>query len=162
MDELFSGTAEVSIQGERVLRFLDCTGNQAKYEVIGFETVPVVIVDSRLKGLLAIQGLLETGDLHAFAPKFNHPAKVRIVQGERGEVIIQLSDAEEYPCHILWIAVGLRDSLPVYEYEFETIAPLSQEDGYAIIAVYQLSPSEGPALSSLEVSSASYVSSLSA
>lgn len=163
MNVLYAGTAQVSIQGERALRFLDFTGNQAKYEVIGFENMPIVIIDSRRRGLLAIQELLGGGNVNDFAPKFNHPAHIRITQEGGGGVTIELSDTDENPSHILWIAIGLGDSMPVYDYVLEVIVPLEGSDGeYALIALYQSSSSDKPALSNRDKISASSSSSLSA
>lgn len=161
MNELFSGPAQVSIQGERVLRLLDFTGNQAKYEVIGFEELPVVLLDSRKRGLMAIQELLENGDLRAFAPKFNHPANVRITEDDNTSVIIELTDTCEHPRHLLWIAIGLRDSLPVYQYVYENIAPLHTQNEYAYLALYQLMEIEEDGSSRDEESPASYFPSFS-
>lgn len=162
MNRIFSGTVQVSIQGDRVLRFVDFTGNQAKYEVIGFENSPVLIIDSRAKGLLAIQELIETEELHAFAPRFNHQAMVQITKDDTGNTLIELSDTEDVPTCVLWIAIGLGSSMPVYDYVYEELVPLTEDDQYALIAVYQIPSSNRPALSSRELSSASSSSSLSA
>jgi len=154
MNELYSGLAQVSIQGDRALRFLDFTGNQARYEVIGFESVPVEIADYRIKGIQAIQELLETGDVLAFAPKFNHPASVLFTLGERGGLVIELHDTDASPREILWIAIGLKDSLPVYDYLFEAITPLENEEDFALIAVYRPFLLSESAISINELSSA--------
>ena len=139
MNELFSGVASVSIQGERVLRFLNCTEDQAIYEIIGFEEAPVIIIDFRRNGIVAIQELLETEDLHAFAPKFNYPAEVRIVNDDNGQVVIELRETNDKPTFILWIAIGLENSLPVYNYHYENIVPLAQKGRWGVVAVYQMS-----------------------
>jgi len=148
MNELFSGIAHVSIQGERVLRFLNCTENQANYEVIGFEQAPVMIVDFRRNGLLAIQELLETGDLQAFAPKFNHPAEVRITSDANQQIVVELRDTDHMPTFVLWVAIGLGNSMPVYDYFYENIIPLAEDGRFALIAVYQISSASPRASSS--------------
>src|SRR5919109_410571 len=139
MNELFSGVAHVSIQGERVLRFLNCTEYQANYEVIGFEQAPIIIVDFRRNGLLAIQELLETGDLQAFAPKFNCPADARITSDVNQQVVVELRDTDDTPTFVLWVAFGLGNSMPVYHYCYENIVPLAEEGRFALVAVYQIS-----------------------
>ena len=159
MKELFSGATEVAIQGDRVLRFLDCTGNQAKYEVIGFEHLPLLLIDTRQAGLQAIQELLATNDLAAFAPKFNSPAYVRVFEDETGCVVVELNDTEHLPHHLLWIAIGLQDSLPVYPYIYENIAALESESGCAFIGVYPFSASDRPSASSSQRSISSAISS---
>jgi len=160
MKKIFEGSAQVSIQGERVLRFLDFTGNQAKYEIIGFEDSPVTLIDHRLNGLTAIQALLETGDLHDFAPKFNHPALVNVTQDEMGEVVIELNDTEDYPSCVLWVAIGLGDLVPVYDYLYENIVPFNEEGKYAFIGLYQLSESDGATHSLKDLNSPTYSSPL--
>ncbi len=139
MDELFSGVAHVAFQGVRVLRFLNCAENQVNYELIGFEKAPITIVDFRCNGLLAIQELLESGDLQAFAPKFNCPADVRIISDTSQQVVIELRDTDDIPTFVLWIAIGLGNSMPVYDYYFENIVPLAEEGKFALVAVYQIS-----------------------
>jgi hypothetical protein len=161
MEQIFSGPAQVSIQGDRALRFLNFTGKEARYSVIGFEDSPVTINDSRAKGLLAIQELMETERTEDFAPKFNHPAWVEISQDETGSTWIELSDTEESPTSMLWIVVGLGNLMPVYDYLYEQLAPLPEEDKYALIAVYQLPTPQRSMLSSMDLSSASSASSLS-
>lgn len=163
MEELFDGIVNVSIQGQKVLRLLDFTGNQAKYEVIGFEEIPIIIVDSRHLGVQAAQDLLESGDLLAFAPNFNQPAKAHVFEDENNGLIIELTDTEETPPHhVLWIVVGLTNSLPVYEYIYEKITSLyPSRSGYAYVAIYQLSSTEQLRFAENDKSSKSYLPSLS-
>lgn len=148
MNQLFFGVAHVSIQGERVLRFLNCSGDQANYEVIGFDQTPVRIIDFRINGLRAIQELLETEDLQSFAPKFNYPAEVRITIDENQQTVIELRDTDEIPGFVLWIAIGLGNSMPVYRYYYENIVSLPAEGRYALVTVYQISSASPRASSS--------------
>ena len=159
MDQLFEGAASVSIQGKRVLRFIDLTGYEAVYEIIGFEEVPVRLIDRRAEGIQAIQTLLETGEINDFASSFNAPAFVRIIQDNTGEVIIELEDTSITSNFILWIAIGLDDTIPVYETLYENILPL-ENNTYAVISLYQFSSSETPAASTKDSSSAASISSL--
>ncbi len=160
MNRILSRFAQVAIQGERVLRFIEFTGKSAIYEVIGFNNPTITIVDYRAEGLLAIQSLLETGELMAFAPRFNKPAMVNISLKGNKNLIIELNEINEgYPDCVLWIAVGIDDSIPVFDYIFENIAPLD-DCKYAFLAVYGLS-SDIPAFSSNDlryVSSSSFLS----
>lgn len=159
MNSIFEGLAQVAIQGERVLRFVDYSKNQATYEVIGFENQKVTLIDYRPKGLLAIQSLLENGDLYIFAPIFNHPAMVKIKQDETEEVFIELTETEDCPSYVLWIAIGLGNTIPIYNYVYENIVPLKEENKFGLIAVYQSSSSIRPALSSWDLASATLSSS---
>lgn len=78
MKQIFLGCAQVAIQGERVLRFLDLTEKKVVYQIIGFEDPIITVVDYRASGLFAIQSLLDTGDLKSFAPRFNTASMVEI------------------------------------------------------------------------------------
>lgn len=150
MNQIFSGPAQVAIQGERVLRFIELTGKQATYEIIGFEDPVVTVIDYRSDGLLAIQSLLETGDLKAFAPKFNKPAMIEISQDEMGKIVIELNETNvAHPNFILWVAIGIGSSIPVFEYIYENIRPLNEEK-YALLAIYQTS-SEIPAADNVDL-----------
>lgn len=162
MNKIFSGLVQVAIQGERVLRFIDLTEDQAIYEIIGFDDPNVTIIDHRLKALLAIQSLLQTGNLNAFAPIFNKPAVANITQDEMGKLVIELSETSEtHPNSILWVAIGIGDSIPVFDYIYEDIRPLDEEK-YALLAIYQRLSSEIPASDSIDLSLASSSASSSA
>jgi hypothetical protein len=76
--------------------------------------------------------------LQNFAPIFNTPALVAIQEEESGEVIIELNEPfNPHPNKMLWIAIGIRDSLPVYEYLFERISPLA-DGSFAFLALLQI------------------------
>ncbi len=136
-------TAEVAIQGDRVLRLVNHTEERAIYEIIGFENPVITIIDFRRRGLKAISRLIKSGNLEDFAPEFNTPARLTIRYNESGISMIELNETQgEKPEHMLWIVVGLGDTLPVYDYCVESIAPL--EDGsFAFVAVFTI-----PAISS--------------
>lgn len=134
--------AEISIQGERVLRLVNCTQERAVYEVIGFNDPSITIIDYRKNGLRALQTLLDTGEAKNFAPKFNMPARVEFQYAQDGNVLIELNEVgNDQPIQMLWIVVGLQDSIPVYDYLFETIAPLD-DNTFAFAALFNI-----PALS---------------
>lgn len=144
-DCIFSGVAQVTIQGERVLTFLDFKKKKeekyAEYNVIGFGD-QIVIEDYRQSCLQALTQVLETGDKSSFAPQFNVPAFVTIETGPQGTFLIQLREPQEEVIsldHRLWIAVGIEDSIPVYQYVFQQIAPL-KDDRYAFLSLYQREP----------------------
>jgi hypothetical protein len=132
------GTSEIAIQGERVLRFINCTQNKAVFKVIGFKEQTITVIDYRQSGLIAIQDLLNGGELYAFAPRFNTPAKVSIQNDNKGNITIQLDEpGKERPSKMLWIVIGLEDSIPNYDYLFEMITPL--DDGsYGYVAYFNI------------------------
>jgi hypothetical protein len=156
MNQTFSISAYVAIQGKRVLRFIDFAENQVVYEIIGFTDRIVRLVDRRASGLRAISELQNTGNPVAFAPMFNGPALVTIIQDEQhDEIQIELSEPSESTLeHILWIAIGIGDLIPVYNYIYEHIEPLD-ENHYALIAVYHALSTEIPAFESSVLISAS-------
>ncbi len=130
--------AEVAIQGDEVLSFISCNQEQAIYEVIGFDEPKISLIDYRRKGIDAIHELLETRDLHKFAPVFNASALVTLQEEDDGSVLIELNEPEgDQPYTMLWIAIGIRDSIPVYDYLFERIAPL-MDDTFAFIALFEI------------------------
>jgi hypothetical protein len=117
--------AEIAIQGDRVLRFVNCTQERAVYDVIGFNNPAITIVDYRQRGLDAIRALLKTGQMMNFAPEFNTPAQVEFQSDLHGNILIELNEAEnEKPAQMLWIAVGFHSAIPVYDCLFETIVSL--------------------------------------
>jgi len=133
---VFSGPAWVEIQGDRVLRFVALKDDHAEYEVIGFDD-PIIVRDYRPVGLRAIRQLLKTEQLDEFAPKFNSPAEIKITESGLSQVKIDLrKTSDKDPANRLWIAIGIRDSIPVYHYLFERLVPLDNK-GFAFLALYE-------------------------
>ncbi len=130
--------AEISIQGERVLQFVNCTQDRAVYDVIGFHDPSITIVDYRRQGLDAIDALLETREMKEFAPKFNVPARVELQSDADGNILIELSEAGgESPAQMLWIAVGFCSAVPVYDTLFESIVALENDD-FALVSLFHI------------------------
>ncbi len=129
--------AEISIQGDRALRFVNCAQGRAVYDVIGFNNPAITIIDYRRCGLNAIHALLGGGDAENFASEFNLPARVEL-QNDHGNILIELNDPQdEQPGQMLWIAVGLQESIPVYEYLFESMAPLGN-NAFSFVALFNI------------------------
>ena len=134
---LFSNTAQIEIQGDRVLRFIEVNHEQAEYQVIGFDAPVITVRDHRRVGLRAITQLLDTGNLSDFAPRFNVPAYVTISDQDSSHILIELCETNDpAPAHMLWIAIGIKDCIPVYDYVFEQLVPLGSK-GFAFLALYQ-------------------------
>ncbi len=133
---VFSGTAWVEIQGERVLRLVERYPDHSEYRVHGFQD-PVIIKDYRQATKRALANVMDLGrDVKEFAPHYNTPALVYIESDSSG-VSIKLQDTDEHdPQHRLWIAIGIQDSIPVYDYIFDRLAPMN-EDGFAFLALYR-------------------------
>jgi hypothetical protein len=136
-DLIFSHDAQVEIQGDEVLQFVDLNNDYAIYQVIGFYEPVVYIHDYRPSGIREIKRLLETGEIDRFAHKFNVLSHVDVTKNEHGNLIIDLyppKGAERR--FMLWIAIGIRGNIPFYRYHVRHIEPL--EDGkYAFIGIYK-------------------------
>ena len=156
-NKVFSGIAWVAIQGDRVLRFVNCTQDRAVYEIIGFEAVNFTLIDYRIAGIQAIQRTLNTGDLVSFAPSFNMVSQVDIWETDDGGLTIELSDPNDsIPEHVLWIAIGIGNSVPVYDYVLEYFSPLPlDENHFAFLSIYKLSAHGLSSAKSINSSSAS-------
>jgi hypothetical protein len=134
---IFSNTAQIEIQGDRVLRFTNANHRQAEYQVIGFDDPVITVRDHRRAGLRAIVQLLDTGNSCDFAPRFNAPAHVTISVQDPSHILIELRETNDpAPIHMLWIAVGIKDCIPVYDYVFERIVPL-ENDGFSFLTLYR-------------------------
>jgi hypothetical protein len=134
---IFSGPSHVEIQGDEVLRFISINPQMAVYELVSFEHIPVIIKDSRSFGLDAIKAFLDNGKLHEFAPKFNKPSQLSILEEEQGEIVIQLTETRQRnPAYMLWIAIGLQIPIPNYSFIFQSIVPY-KHDKNALLSVYK-------------------------
>ena len=154
-NQVFSGIALVALQGNRSLRFVNCTQDRAIYEIIGFEGANFTLIDYRAMGLQAIQNSLKTGNLASFASSFNIISQVDIWETEDRGLSIELSDTNNLTAeHVLWIAIGIGNSVPVYDYLLEYFSPLKQ-DHFAFLAVYKLSNYKLSSAASIDSSSAS-------
>ena len=79
MDEkMFSGTAQVEIQGSQVLQFVKLTKDTAQFEIIGLSKPKVHIIDKRPAVRRSMAQILKTGEVEKLAQYFNTPARVTI------------------------------------------------------------------------------------
>ena len=142
IQHIFSGHVQVEIQGPKVLRLLQRTIQHAKYEVVGFEE-KVAIQDSRVQGLQAIDYLESSGDGTYFPDEFSSPAFVQIFCDENDVLQIHLSDGKDgEPDHILWIAIGISDEIPFYDYEHQWIEFFDQ-DTIGMISIFTMTSDNG-------------------
>jgi hypothetical protein len=133
----FNGSAHVELQGERALTYLSREQNYAEYQVNGFDEPAILLRDYRPDGLAALDEILTTGKLETFAPKFNSPAQVLIQDQDSGDVLIELFETSvPDPDYRLWIAIGIRDHIPVYDYVLDFLVPW-EDDNFAFLALYR-------------------------
>lgn len=124
---IFSGSIKVEVQGSRALRLrerhLDCV----EYSVIGFDD-QVIIYDFREAGLRAIDEILSSGNASDFPEAINRLAYLTMYDLEDNEpMIIELRDGSLPVTHLLWIASGLEQEIPIYEYD---VGLMQQIDEY--------------------------------
>ena len=135
-DNLSPLTTFVTIQGPRVLRLIESQNNFALFDVVGFEN-QVFIQDFRYNSIKATFDLEKNNNASKFAHKFNAPAHLTLKTQPDNTLLIILEDTPiEQPENMLWIAIGLEDDLPLYNYLFEYILPF-ENDTLAIVAIYR-------------------------
>lgn len=134
---IYSGDIDVQLQGSPALTFVEKSNSYATFDVIGF-TRPVQILDFREASLRAIEKLLGDGRLTEFAPEFNKPAFAEIWEEENSCVMIHLHHprSNESCRYLLWMAVGIGEEVPVYEYLYEKLSPIGK-NRYALVSIYK-------------------------
>ena len=114
---IFSGPIMVEVQGSRALRLREQHQDFIEYSVLGFED-QVIIYDFRQYGLKAIDEILDSNKTKSFPGVFNNPAHLTMYDLEDSEpMIIELRDTNQQVSHLLWIAIGLEQEIPIYEYD---------------------------------------------
>lgn len=157
---LFSGPSAIFIQGIRVLRLVAREPDHAFYEVIGFENM-LFIMDYRDSGLRAIDDILHDDQLNEFADKFNVPAFTVIEQSDQGQIFVSLYETFlEQMDYMVWIAVGLEEQIPNYDYMIEQTVPVD-DDHFALFALYRRPPIHHSSSKSLSSRNSQYSSSSS-
>ncbi len=133
----FSGTAQIEIQGKRVLEFISLDKSEAKFKTIGLFDPVVFIVDSRPAVHQAMKRILKTGEVETLAKYFNTPAHITISEVSDQKTIVQLEPTQEkHPKHMLWVAIGIGDDIPYYDYRNIQIEQM--DDGsFALFSLYK-------------------------
>ena len=118
MDEkIFSGTAQVEIQGQRALRFIELTGDEAKFEIIGLSEPKIQVIDRRPAVRKSMAEILKTGKVEELIQYFNAPAYVTIYNSKNYKMTINLEKTRaKKPRHMLWVAIGIEDNIPCYSF----------------------------------------------
>ena len=135
----FNNSAELEIQGAEVLNLLSLEDDYADYEVIGFIEPRVFIRDFRESGKLAIETVLAVGDMGSFANDFNHPSHVTIFSlPAEDAIMIELRETSvSRPQFMLWLAIGIENDIPIYDYVFSPLIRPYDSDRLAIFSVYK-------------------------
>ena len=121
-DIIFTGTAQVDINGTHLLQPIASQTDQTAYELVGFEDA-VSLVDYRHE--------------HAIS---SHPTPAHLVIHMTETAVLQFSlhDTQDTTAtHMLWMSTGNNKTTPPHDQLFMQIAPL--ENGrYAYLALCQI------------------------
>lgn len=137
---LFSNPTWITVQGSKALK-LTYLGGWAEFAVVGFSGT-VVLKDYRPHIQSALEQAIEVQQFDEFIAQFNTPAHVELIRNEVGTTNIHLYPSTDIdPSHRLWIAIGLQDSVPVYDYIHFQLTPLNDSPtSYACLALYRRLP----------------------
>lgn len=136
-DVIFSGPAQVEIQGPRVLEFKSLSNAEAEFEIIGLSEPKIRVLDSRPAVRRTMRAILESGKVELLAQYFNTPARVTILSPESGEMTVKLEKTRaKKPRHMLWVAIGIGEEIPYYEYKKIEIQQM-EDKSYALFSLYK-------------------------
>ena len=129
----------IYIQGDKVLKILDINGEYSEYQVLGFKDPQIRIRDFRQDLLRKATEVRESDNDYGFANDFNSPAHVEIKKNGNGTTrweIDLFSTHEQNPQYRLWIAIGVNNSIPVYDY-LMLDSVFIDKDQLALISLYK-------------------------
>jgi hypothetical protein len=136
-ETIFSGTAQVEIQGQHVLEFIALDDTQAEFEVIGISGPKIKLIDSRPAVRRKMKEILKTKKVEQLAEYFNRPARITILPPESDQMIVRLEKTRaKKPRHMLWVAVGIGEDLPLYDYKRVEIQQMKDKN-YALFSLYK-------------------------
>ena len=134
---IFSGSASLEFQGDEIFTLLHLFKTHAKFLLIGFQHPQIIVFDYRKRTLETVKQILETGQGNNFPQQFNLPATVKFSKLEDGNLQIKLYETDtQDPGYMLWAAIGIGRSIPVYDYLFYEFTPLHDEL-FAFISLYE-------------------------
>ena len=143
-ETIFCDGAIVELQGEEALQLLELDNQYAKYRVIGFEQLRIFITDYRMGGVDAVRDALQTGVMKDFAQRFSSSAHVIATISDNSSIMIDLYETTEtHLSNMLWIAVGLPGSMPIYNYHYYHYEQIGQ-DLYAFLSVFSIETDDQP------------------
>ncbi len=135
-DAVFSGPAQVEIQGPAVLEFVSLDKDKTEFEIIGLTNPVIHILDLRPKIRNVMRQILQDGKVEKMADEFNTPARVTISPPENGKMIVQLEPTRsKNPRHMLWVAIGIGEDIPYYDYKRVDIQKMKDKN-YALFSLY--------------------------
>jgi hypothetical protein len=135
----FKGTAAVELQGPRgALKFVSVNRKQAEFDVIGISNPKIRVIDYRPAVKRSMRSIKKTGRVEELVDYFNQPACVTLMPEINGQITVKLkkSRAKNPPRHMLWIAIGIGEKIPVYEYKRIELQRMKNKR-YALFSLYK-------------------------
>jgi len=136
MNHLFEGTVQVEVQGNKALICKDIDVSIVTLEVIGFEAPKILLIDQRDGVSQALENYFENGDPTHFLYLFNSPADISVDENDDQDIVVKLLPPSSNDLlYTMWVAVGVEDHIPAYDYLHWQITPKSDLP-HAIWSIY--------------------------
>ena len=75
--------------------------------------------------------------MEQLAEYFNRPARITILPPESDQMIVRLEKTRaKKPRHMLWVAVGIGEKIPFYDYKSVEIQQMDDHN-YALFSLYK-------------------------
>jgi len=136
MNHIFEGTVQVDVQGSKALICKDIQQSTVILEIVGFEAPKVLLIDQRDGIRQALEDYFENGDPANFLDLFNAPADISVDENEDQDLVVKLlPPSSNQIIYTMWVAVGIEDHIPAYDYLHWQITPKSDLP-HAIWSIY--------------------------
>ena len=136
-EAIFLGTAEVEIQGSRVLEFVSVNKDQAEFDVIGISNPKIRLIVCRPTIKKRMRSILKTGKVEELVGYFNKPARITLLPEKTGRMIVKLEKTRaKKPRHMLWIAIGISKRIPIFDYKSLEIQQMKNKT-FALFSLYK-------------------------
>lgn len=138
-DPIFFGTTAIEMQGSSVLEFVSLNEDQVEFKIIGISSPQIKIIDQRPDVKRSMQSILKTGNVKEVVDYLNKPARITILPEEQGQIMVKLEKTRALkPRHMLWIAIGIGEEIPYYDYKKIEIQQMNNKR-YALFSLYKRS-----------------------
>jgi hypothetical protein len=139
IEPVFSGTAQIHIQGSQVLKFVSLNANQVSFDIVGMSKPKIRVIDCRPDIRLKMKELLETKEVSQLTSLINKPARITITKKKNRDkdVVVRLDKTRaKNPRHMLWVATGISGEIPYYDYKNLEIQS-SKKKSFALFSLYK-------------------------
>ena len=137
INDIFLGPAHIEIQGNSVLELTQVNDKEVEFLIIGLSDPPIRIIDERPSVHNCITDIMKTLRVDDFAQTFNSPAKIALQITSNGEKkVILRQTRSRNPKHMLWIAIGLENSIPYQRYIDLQVEALD-DSHFALFSLYK-------------------------